>query len=136
MFGHCYRLADMLPSTKECIEDLFGAGVDLQRSNKNPWKAGTIDTLHHLQSFWVRLDRDQWPKLQVTPQDFTNTRGTPIRRRQNIGSMGALSNVSKIYRLATMKKHRGLGLQFKGQIVQYHCTCLLNEWLSQIDFCR
>lgn len=64
MWDHIYRLADMLASTKECVEDTFGAGVDMGRGNKNPFSAGTIDRLHHLQSFWVRLDSSEWPKVR------------------------------------------------------------------------
>lgn len=135
MFGRCYRLVDMLPSTKEFIEDLFGAGVDAQRSNKNPFKAATIDKLHHMQSFWVWLDRGQWPKIQATPQDSTKTRGAPIRRRQNIGSVGALSNFSKMYRLAAMKQQRTRGVHFKRGIFFTRLYSLF-EWMLLANFFR
>ena len=129
MFSHCHRLADMLPSTKELIEDLFGAGVDLQRSNKNPWKTGNVDKLHHLQSYWVRLDGDHWPKVKLQSADFTETRNTPIRRHCNIGSMGPPNTVTKVLRLASLKKHGGEGLQFK---CVCHFECFHSMFQSKI----
>ena len=106
-WGHIYRLSDMISSTKELIEDLFGIGVDMQRYNRNPWKASSVEKLHHLQSFWPRLDGTEWPKLSTTHQDFVSTRGSPIRKHVNIGSYAPSSNLSSTFRLACMKKHRG-----------------------------
>lgn len=109
MWAHVYRLADMLASTKECIEDVFGTGVDLQRSNKNPWKVGTVEKLHHLQSYWVRLDRHEWGKMRCSANDFSETMGAPIRKHVNVGSYAPQSNVSSSFRLACMKSNKGLG---------------------------
>ena len=107
MFQHCYRLADSLASSKECVEDLFGAGVDLQRTNKNPWKTGTVEKLHHLQSHWIRLDRDQWPKVRLRQHDFAETHNTALRRHCNIGSFAPESTLSTTFRLATLKQRAG-----------------------------
>ena len=104
MFGHCYRLADMLGSTKECVEDLFGSGVDLQRSNKNPWKTTSVEKLHFLQSYWVRLDMGEWLKLKAQSGDFVQTRSMPFRKYVNVGSSCPTSSVSKTFRLACLKK--------------------------------
>lgn len=106
-WGHIYRLSDMISSTKELIEDLFGIGVDMQRSNRNPWKASSVEKLHHLLSHWPRLDGTEWPKLQTTHQDFLSTRGDPIRKHVNIGSHAPPSNLSSTFRLACIKKHKG-----------------------------
>ena len=77
MWGHIYRLCDSLASTKEVLEDVFGAAADFQRANKNPFKTGTIEKLHHAQSYWVRLDSSQWPKLRPNSHDFVTTRAAP-----------------------------------------------------------
>ena len=112
MFPHCYRLADMLGSTKECVEDLFGSGVDLQRSNKNPWKTTSVEKLHFLQSYWVRLDRGEWVKLKAQSGDFVQTRGMPARKHVNVGSHCPSSSVSKTFRLACLKKRcKGQGVR-------------------------
>lgn len=119
MFAHIYRLADMLPSTKECVEDIFGAGVDLQRSNKNPWKVGTVEKLHFVQSHWVRLNRDEWPKLRPQTSDFAETRNHVHRKHVNIGSFAPQSTASSIFRLASLKKRT------TGEGSQTNCFCFL-----------
>ena len=123
MFDHVYRLSDTLASTKECIEDLFGAGTDLRRSNKNPWKCATVERLHHLASYWVRLRGDSWPKLKVCIGDFTQTRKMTWKRHINIGTQAPMSNALRVVRLSGMKKRQGRG-----------CFSLLNVFVGPMWF--
>lgn len=131
MWDHIYRLADMLASTKECVEDTFGAGVDMGRGNKNPFSAGTIDRLHHLQSFWVRLDSSEWPKVRPVANDFAETAGRQIGRRCNVGSYAPESKMVSTFRLATMKKHRGLNFESSAACILILNTIVAHCWGKQ-----
>ena len=107
MFDHVYRLSDTLASTKECIEDLFGAGSDLRRTNKNPWKCSTVERLHHLASYWTRLKESSWPKLKICMGDFTSTRRERCKRYVNIGTYAPMSNTLQVVRLSGIEKRQG-----------------------------
>ena len=114
MFDHVYRLSDTLASTKECIEDLFGAGSDLRRSNKNPWKCSSVERIHHVSSYWSRLPESSWPKLKIYTGDFTSTRKEQFKRHVNIGSRAPMSNTLQVVRLSGLKKRHGRGSVFLG----------------------
>ena len=105
--AHIFRLCDSLVSSKECVEDLFGKGADLKRSNKNPFKAGSTERFHFNNSHWIRLPGDEWPKMMIERDDVTTVQNQPRRTHVNLGTSAPNGLVLKTLRAAALKKRKG-----------------------------
>lgn len=108
MFSHCHRLADMLPSTKELSEDLFGAGVGEAIKTRGRLGMLTSYTICNRIGFvWAGTNGQRWSCNRMiflrpaTPQS------------EGIAKLVPPNTVTKVLRLASLKKHGGEGLQFK-----------------------
>ena len=106
IYAHIYRLGDTLASSKEGVEDLFGKGADLKRSNKNPFRAGSLERFHFQNSYWVRLPGDAYPKVSILKEDMAHVQNQPRRTHINLGAAAPPSTILKIMRAAILKKKR------------------------------
>ena len=103
----------------------------MKRSNKNPFKAGSMERFHFNNSHWIRLPQDNWPKMSIQKEDLATVQHQPRRTHVNLGTAAPEGTAIKTLRAAILKKKKGFSEIILRQ-VQIFLWILLNLFPSII----